>query len=277
MSPEADGGPARYAALLSAMQRLVREPDAERAFAADPCGFLRALGLAAEDVEQLVALGPTRLFLYRRHVRKTLSRGIRRQIPRTAARLGEGFDRWVERFVEAESPRSRYFRDVAFEMVAWVLPRWAEDASVPAYLGDLARHELLWFDVAAAPPGDEVAAAEIELDRGVRFDAAVRLARYEHAVHRLDADEAARDVPAREPTALLVYRDDEHAVRYLELTPLAAAILERLLAGDTLRAAVVGGAAALGHAVDASVTQSTAAMLDDLRVRGALRGGAPAC
>jgi hypothetical protein len=276
MSRESDGGPARYAALLSAMQRLVREPGAERAFAADPRGWLRALGLGADDVEQLVALGPTRLFLYRRHVRKTLARGIRRQIPRTAARLGDAFERWVERFVEAESPRSHYFRDVAFEMVQWAIPRWADDASVPAYLGDLARHELTRFDVGAAPLDDAAAAAEIELDRGVRFDAAVRLVRYEHAVHRLDADEAARDVPAPEPTALLVYRDDEHDVRYLELTPLAAAILERLIAGATLRDAVVGGATALGHAVDAAVTQSTAALLDELRARGALRGGAPA-
>ena len=39
--------------------------------------------------------------------------------------------------------------------------------------------------------------------------------------------EDARDEPPHEPTALFVYRDAEHEARYLELSPLAAAILER--------------------------------------------------
>ncbi|APR80366.1 Hypothetical protein A7982_05713 [Minicystis rosea] len=270
-------GTTRYAALLATMQRLVREPDAERAFAEDPRGFLANSGLGSADVEQLASLGARRLFLYRRHVRKTLGRGIRKQIPRTAARLGDAFQTWVDRFIEAEAPRSQYFRDAAFEMVAWAAPRWIEDASVLAYLGDLARHELSQFEAATAPPDplESAPAAEITLDRGVRFAGSVRLARYDHAIHQLDADEAARDVPERVPTALLIYRDEEHDPRLLSLTPLAAAIVERLLAGEALGAAVVGAAAALHHAVDDAVTQSTAALLEDLRARGALLGGAP--
>ena len=280
MSPDRAGdaeGAARYAALLATMQRLVREPEAERAFALDPRGFLAKDGLDPADVDQLAALGSRRLFLYRRHVRRTLGRGIRKQIPRTAARLGAAFQAWVDRFIEAEAPRSHYFRDAAFEMVAWAVPRWAEDASVPDYLGDLARHELSQFEAATAPPDplETAPAAEITLDRGVRFAGSVRLVRYAHAIHRLDADEAARDVPERVPTAILIYRDDDHDPRLLELTPLAAAILERLLAGEALGAAVVGGAAQLDHAVDGAVTQSTAALLEDLRARGALLGGAP--
>ncbi len=114
---------------------------------------------------------------------------------------------------------------------------------------------------------------EIALDRGVRFGAAVRLCRYDHAVHRLDADLAARDVPAREPTALLAYRDAEHDVRFLELTPLAAEIAARLLDGARLGAAVVDACAALSRPVDPAVTGSTAALLEDLMERGAILGG----
>ena len=273
----------RFAALLGTMARLVRAPGVvlEAAFTEEPRAFLAAGGLGPGDTAQLAALGEKRLLVYRRHVRKTLAMGIRRQIPRTAARIGGagegegGLAPWVDRWVDDEAPRSRYFRDVVFEFVAWALPRWAEDASLPTYLGDLARHELVHFEVAPMPASDAPAASEeLALDRGVRFDAAVRLSRYEHAVHRLDGDEAARDVATREPVALLAYRDREHEVRYLELTPLAAAILERLLRGEPLGAAVVGGAGALGHPVDALVTQSTAALLEDLRARGALVGGA---
>lgn len=276
MSPDPlpeDEGLGRYAALLDAMAKLVRDGEAERAFAQDPKGFLTKSGLDPRDVDQLAGLGARQLFIYRRHVRKVLARGIRKQIPRTAARLGDAFDGWVARWIEAEGPRSRYFRDAAFEMVAWAAPRWQSDAEVPAFLGDLARHELIQFEVLTTPASEARPAEEITLDRGVRFDDAVRLTRYEHAVQRLEEGEEARDAAAHEPTALLVYRDEEHDARFLELTPLAAAILERLLAGATLRDAVVGGAAMLSHAVDAGVTQGTAALLEDLRARGALLGG----
>lgn len=263
-----------YAAWIAAMDRLVREPGADHAFARDPAGFLSARGIAAGEAEAFAALGAHRGLLYRRHVRKILARGVRRQIPRTAARLGDAYATWIDRFIEDEAPRSRYFRDAAFELVAWAAPRWAEDPSLPAFLGDLARHELLHFDVATAPPREAADPGEIALDRGVIFDASVRLSRSAFAVHRLSEDEAARDVPDRVPTAILAYRDADHDVRYLDLSPLAAAILDRLLAGEALGAAVVGAAGALGHPVDAAVTQGTAALLDDLRARGALLGGA---
>ena len=273
MSPDPEM--ARFTSLVSAMADLVCAEGAERAIAEDPARLFAPSGLGAGDAEALAALGPRRLFIYRRHVRKTLARGIGKQIPRAAARLGDAFERWVDRWIESDPPRSPYFRDAAFEMVAWADSRWREDPDVPDFIVDLARYELVWFEVTTTPAagGTSEAPIDLDLDQGARFDDAVRLARFDHAVQRLSESEDARDVPLREPTAILVYRDDEHDARFLELTPLAAEILDRLLAGDTLRAAVVGGATALGHAVDAAVTQGTAALLDDLRERGALLGG----
>jgi hypothetical protein len=264
----------QYAALLTAVTRLVRDPDAPRAVAADAGAWLAGAGVAPEDAASLAGLGAHRLLVYRRHVRRTLARAVRQQIPRTAARLGDALGTWVDRFVEDEAPRSRYFRDVAFEMVAWATPRWAEDPSVPAYLGDLARHELAELEVAWGPDADvDAAVTPIELARGVRFAPSVRLRRYDHAVHRLDASLDARDVPDRTPTALLVYRDADLEVHFLDLTPLAASILERLIAGEALGPAVVAACAAAGVAVDPAVTGSTAALLGDLMERGAILGG----
>ena len=64
-------------------------------------------------------------------------------------------------------------------------------------------------------------------------------------------------------------------MQYLELTPLAAEILGRLLAGAHahLGPAVVEACAALSRPVDAAVTGSTAALLEDLVARGAIQGG----
>ena len=205
------------------------------------------------------------------------------------ARLHDAFAWWVDRWVDEEGPRSRYFRDVAFELLEWAAPRWAEDASVPDYLGDLARHELTYFEVASAPDALLDGAAErapIALDRRITFSATARLRRYRYAVHRLNAELEARDLPAREPTALLAYRDADHDVRFLELTPLAAAILDRLrgawpmIVGEPpereaqpLGQAVVSACEALGLPVDPAVTGSTAALLGDLLERGAILGG----
>ncbi len=123
-----DGEVERYGALLGAVARLVRAPDVERALAEDAEGWLAQGGLDPGDAAQLAALGPKRLLVYRRHVRRGLLRAVELEIPRTAARLEGAFGGWVARFVEEEAPRSRYFRDVAFEFVAWAAPRWAEEA-----------------------------------------------------------------------------------------------------------------------------------------------------
>lgn len=267
----------RLGAALATVQHLVRAPEAEARLAGDRRGFLAEAGADPVDLQRFVEASDKRLLLYRKLVRNGLTRAIAVELPRTAARLEGAFEMWVERFLEEEGPRSHYLRDVAFELVAWAAPRWAKDGAVPSYLGDLARHELSTFEVGAAPPdGRGPTGLPLELDRPVRFDGAARLHRYEHAIHRLLADEDARDLPAREPTALLAYRAPDHEVRYLELTPLAAAIVERLLGGATLREGVVGGAAALEHALDGAVLASTAALLDDLGTRGVVLGGEPA-
>ncbi|WP_437827808.1 HvfC family peptide modification chaperone [Sorangium sp. So ce1153] len=295
MSEASKAPPPELAALQRALQRTVSAPDGA-AIAADPRAWLAGTGIEGADLEAMASLPPGRLLLYRSLIRRGLAGAIRAGIPRTAARLGARFEADVARFLEAELPRSRYLRDVAFEFVAFAAPRWGEDPEVPAYLADLARHELAAFaascaeadeeagepracaapgardarDAAGAPASRE----ELSLDRGARFQRAAALVRYEHAVHRLEGGESARDVPAREPTRLLVYRDARHEVRFLELTPLAAEILGRLLAGAALRDAVVEGCAALGRPVDGPVLESTAALLSDLAERGALLGAA---
>lgn len=264
----------RFPALVDAVARLVRAPGVEAQIARDSQAFFVDAGLGAADAASLAAQGEKRLLVYRKLVRRGLTAAIRLEIPRTAARLGSQFEVWVERFIDEESPRSHYLRDVAFELVAWARPRWAADALVPDFLGDLARHELTGFEVGSADDDRGPTGVDLELDGTARFQASVRLARYDHAVHRLLADDDARDVPACEPTALLAYRDGGHEVRYLELTPLAAAIIDRLLRGETLRSAVVGASTGLGEPLGPEVLAGTARLLDDLAARGALLGGA---
>jgi uncharacterized protein len=161
---------------------------------------------------------------------------------------------------------------VTGEFLNWAQPRWTEDTSLPDYLVELALHEWSDAEVGNDPAGGEAASGEpLALDRPVQFDGTVRLRRYRFAVHRATETEA----PAPEPTALLLYRDrQEHLVRVLELTPRAAAVTQRLQAGEPLQAALMGACAELELALDDEFLGAMASYFADLAERGALLGAA---
>ena len=138
------GGQAELEAVLRALQRTVSAAG-EDEIAGDPRAWLERAGVAGPDLDAMAAIAAPRLLLYRRLIRRGLRGAVRLEIPRTAARLGDAFDAYLGRFLEEELPRSSYLRDVAFEFVGWAAPRWAEDPAVPAYVADLARHELIAF------------------------------------------------------------------------------------------------------------------------------------
>jgi hypothetical protein len=152
---------------------------------------------------------------------------------------------------------------VPFELLAWVKPRWEADAGIPGYVVDLASYELARFEVGTAAAVGDDRIAEVALDRPLAFHESVRLLRYGWAVHELPADDDVVD-PARRDVRLLAYRDADHAVRWLDLSPLAATLLERLIAGENLGEAIQGTSA---------VREEVAQLLADLGARGALLGG----
>jgi hypothetical protein len=262
-----------------ALQRAIAEAcfgaAAGEAMARDLRGWLETHGVARDDVEAILA-APPRLGVYRSLVRSGLSSIVLRMLPRTRARMNRAragsFDYDVAAFVDAVGPRTHYLRDVPAELVAWAEPRWRADARLPPYLPDLALHELAHFAVAAAAPASSTPElAELALDRPLAFVDSMRLQRYAWAVHELSADEEATDEPARREVRLLAYRDASHAVRWLELSPLATAVLDRLAAGDALGPAVEGACAGSGVA-PASVLPDVARLLADLGARGVLLG-----
>lgn len=230
------------------------------------------------DADDRIALKESleRLALYRELVRSNLREALALSMPRCLARLGPLFDEYFDRFLGEQAPRTHYLRDVTPEFLAFCAPLWQRDARVASYLHELGRHESLHIEVSALPslPRGHVP-APLVLERGVELSAALRLMRYRHAVHELAADEMDRTAPAERAVSLLVYRSPEHEVRYLELTPLAAGIVERLLAGDTLAGAVQGAASAEGAALTEAVLAGAAKLLADLAERGVVRGPSP--
>ncbi len=238
--------------------------------AADLPGFLAAHGVAPADQEAILRHG-ARLLLYRKMVHNRLRGVVEDFLPRAAELLGKPRLREdMTAFMAERAPHSVYFREVPGEFLAWAVPRWRADPGLPAFLVDLARHEWLDGEVSNAVGGGESASdVPLAIDLPVQLDGSVRLRRYDFAVHRDD------DPPTHEPTNILAYRDREsHRVRLLELTPRAAAVCARLLAGETLQAALAGACADLGEVMNDEFLAAMASFFADLGERGVLLGAA---
>ncbi len=260
---------------LDWMNALLRKRGAQEASRENLRAFAAAHGIEGDDLDAIEAVGAERFLVYRSLVHNRMRNTIRDFIERAAARLGmrrlrADFEDWMEE-VAAHSP---YLRDVPAEFVAWAAPRWAADETVPDYLIDLARHELLEYDIRNDHRGGESPTGrELALDKPLRFDGAARLMSYAYAVHKMSQDTEDRQVPEQVPTRLLVYRDPSNKVRYLELTVLAHAVLEQLIehrqpVAEGLRAAC----ASLGEPLDDERLGIAATLLADLAERGVLLG-----
>lgn len=255
------------------LAELTLGPPLSRAALATLC---EAHSVSAADADAL-AQSLERLSVYRELVRGNLREALQLSIPRSIARLGPLFDEYFDRFLKEQAPRSHYLRDVTPELLAFCAPLWAADTRVPDYLPELALHEALHIEVSALEslPRGHVSAG-LSLEQGVQLGAALKLVRYRHAVHELPSDEQDRSLPSERAVSLMIYRSPEHEVRYLELTPVACALLEQLLAGASLGSAVQGAAAAAGSALTEGVLSGAAKVLADLAERGVVWGPGPA-
>jgi hypothetical protein len=239
--------------------------------------WLSRHGVSEADAAALRAADLRRLLVYRQLVQHTLRSTVELAMPRSIARLGLLFDEYFARFLVERGPRTHYLRDVTYEFIDWSEPQMREDSRVAPYLPDLMRHEALRIEIGALPAGEAGRSPEpLELDHGVAFIDASRVVRYGFAVHELpdeEGDNAEPPQPKEGPTALFVYRSPEHQVRYLQLSPLAAAILDHLHGRRaTLREAMTAASVELGCALSEQVLQGAAQLLADLAERGALLG-----
>lgn len=260
----------------AALQRAIADAclceAAGEAIARDLRGFLEARAVLSDDIEAVLQ-APRRLAVYRSLVRNGIAAVVARILPRTRARMNAAcsgrFDLDLARFLEERGPRTRYLRDVPDELVAWAAARWRADPDLPPYLCDLSVFELTCFAVASCEAPLDPPVRDVAAGRSLVFSRSVRFLRADWAIHELGPDVESTDDPARRSVHLLAYRDPQHAVRWLELTPMAAAIVERLALGEPIAAGVARACEAAGTAVDRT---ELAGLLADLAVRGVILG-----
>jgi len=223
-------------------------------------------GIDEADLERFV--------LYRQLVHGRFWGALEVSIPRTIARIGADIVKQdLTEFIFRQATKSVYMRDIAPEFMAFVGTRWHDELHLPEYLIELAAHELLTIDIAAARDDEAKSAIEqVDLNTCLQFQQASKLVHYRYAVHRLPEDETDRSEPAPGNWWILGYRDEEHRVRFLELTALAAAVVEKLMAGDCLHDAALKACATIGTSLDDQALANIAVLLDDLEQRGVFVG-----
>jgi hypothetical protein len=237
--------------------------------------YLTRHGVAKEDAEAILA-SPRRLGLYRQLVRHNVVKVIGVMLERTRDRLealAPGvFDRTVTAFLKDRGPRTPHLRDVPGELLAWAAPRWRADMDLPSWVADYAELELVDFTIGVAPrPLPPPPLAEVTADRPLVFADPRVMVDLAWAVHELPVDDV-KAKPERREVHLLVYRDAHHQTQYLDLTPLAAAILERLFAGRALGLAMREACESTGQELDDVVLAGAARLLATLGERGILLG-----
>lgn len=250
-----------------------------------------AAGVSEEDRDFLATQRPERLFVYRKLMRATLRGALEATLPRTLARLGEAFVPSFEHYLTQGGTTSHYLRDVAVEFLDLCAGLWVTDARVAPYLVDLGRLEATQIEIAAAPhrrallaDADAFADADVRstaeraegeplaLERAVEFIRACRLLTLQFAVHELPEALEDRSVPPARRAELLVYRSPEHDVRFLELSPVAAHLVQALLEGERLAEALTRACARENLPLDEVTLAGAARVLADLGERGVLLG-----
>lgn len=235
--------------------------------------------LAAEpDPADATALGGdrTRWDLYRAMVRRRFVETVGDALPRTRKALGDAaFTAAVDGYLTREPPTTRYVRELGVRFVAYLVAEGMASTVpaapiAPVWALDLARYEGARLAVACALDATDHGVEEFSMDRPAAFAPAHQVLRMAWDVHREETAEG----PHAGVFAVLVVRDPRsHRVGALELSPIAADLLDAMAPGDrTVTACVLSVLARYQAAAGDVFMASFADLLGDLLDQGVLLG-----
>jgi hypothetical protein len=192
----------------------------QRAFAAhlrDPDGIP-----APSDIED------RRLQIYRELVFNNVRGFIDSGFPVLRGLLdADDYHRLVRDFLVEHRAHSPYFLEISQEFLAFLEARDGRYAFLPPFAIELARYE--WVELAL-----DVAEAELPADRlgrpldgGIVLSPLAWLLACQYPVHRIGPDYRPEE-PLPSPVFLVVYRNREDAVKFLEVNAVTARLLEML-------------------------------------------------
>jgi hypothetical protein len=195
------------------------------------------------------------------------------------ARAILGPDRWpqmVRDFYAHHRSNTPLFPKMPEEFLHYLRDARSSLHSDPPFLQELAHYE--WMELVAAQSDAELEADGVDpggdLLGGIPVVSPLAwVLSYEYPVHRIGP--AFRpDAPGDNPTCLVVHRDRDDEVRFVEISPVTAHLLRLLDSGEALsgRAALERIAEELGQTDPGSVIDYGSTMLSQLREQGIVIG-----
>nr|WP_244993637.1 PqqD family peptide modification chaperone [Pseudidiomarina sediminum] len=225
----------------------------------------------AEAGDDFPAIEARRLAVYRRLVHNNIRQFLDNGFPVLRKVLSDR--EWralVEGFIAQHRAASPLFSDIGQEFVDYLAQLDLATTGVPVWTFELAHYERLEVDVQFANPPDVLAAQTLEEATLLRLEPSARIACYQYAVAEISAEHLPTD-PEPQPYCVVVYQTAQGQVRFLQLNPMTAFVLELLQQQptslvqlcDTLMAQLPGYTA---DQLKTALTQ----LLEDFAARGVL-------
>lgn len=169
---------------------------------------------------------------------------------------GERWQRLLRAFFAEHRASTPYFLEISQEFIAWLQQGYRAEPGDPAFMLELAHYE--WVELA-------LDVSDAQLPAQGWSPLAWPLA-YRWPVQMIGADYCPTQPPA-EPTCLLVWRDRQDQVRFMQLAPFAYQLALRLQAGEPPMQVQLDLAAAHGLAADSGYFDNARVLLDDWQAR----------
>lgn len=171
---------------------------------------------------------PRRLAIYQRLVYNNIESFISSGFPVLRSLYDGREDDWhalVRQFIEVHRCHTPYFLEISQEFIDFLMNHYQRTELDPVFMAELAHYEWveLALDVSEAqlPPAQEV---DDVLAAIPGLSPLAWLLSYQFPVHRIGPGYQPRE--AAEPSYLVVYRDRDDRVQFMELTPATARLLE---------------------------------------------------
>ena len=182
-----------------------------------------------------------RMDIYRGLFLNNVKNFLENAFPVAARTLGqEAWQNLVEEFFEKHLSTSPYFREIPQEFMAWLMENFQVQQQQPPWLPELLHYEWLELHISTLDaPQPEISTSTIDMDKPVVMSPFFQMGAYRWPVQTIGPENKPTEMPAI-PTLLAVYRTAEHKVRFMQLSPQAAMLLDVLQQSPDLtpRAAV---------------------------------------
>jgi hypothetical protein len=177
----------------------------------------------------------------------------------------------VRDFMCKHECKSPLFVDISREFLHY-LEHTRQSTTDPAFLLELAHYE--WVELALSIAEAEFNTTLLHRSENVfscRYSLSplAWLLSYQFPVHQISKD-FQPDSPAAQPTFLLVYRNDEDTVKFNELNPVSARLLELLTQGVIAQQAVDEIIEVLQHPQPEAVSSGAVSLIEEWLSKGIL-------